>query len=215
MSKFVIPRLSHNFQQRYFVADSETEGLSLHLHRPWEIAYSIHQGNKVLAAKSLYPFYPDLKVGKRAAEITGFSMERYRDLATPKEDVWEEISSFLYHPDYLVVGHNFIGFDIFLIRRLAIDCGDWRGWKGYIEKVLDTLCLSRMHHNGTRPDMENFLGSQMQEIGRPARGSKKSNLSAMCKEFQIEVDPNKTHRGEYDCQLTNSVLNKLIYALDI
>ena len=207
-------RLSYNNKQKFFVADTETEGLSLFLHRPWEVAFTVHQGKNILESKALYPFFDDLKVGKMAAQITGFSMEKYLDLATPKEDVWEEVSSYLYSPEYLVVGHNFLGYDIFLLRTLARSCGDWRGWNGYIEKVIDTLCLSRMLHRGTRPDLNNMLGSQMKEIGRPPRGEKKSNLSAMCKELGIEVDATKTHQGSYDTFLTFQVLNQLIYKLD-
>lgn len=209
------PRLSYNNKQKILVADSETEGLSLVRHRPWEIAYSLTQGNKVIESKVLYPWFPDLKVGKRAAEVTGFSFEKYRDLSTPKEDVWEELKSYLYDPNILICGHNFIGFDIFMIRNLALACKDWPGWEGFIEKVIDTLCLSRMYHNGDKPDPNNFLASQLKEIGKPKRGSPKANLAAMAKCFNIEVDETKTHSGKYDTFLTSLVLNKLIYALDI
>lgn len=209
------PRLSYNNKIKYATMDCETEGISIALHRPWEIAFLISQGNKTLESKVLYPWFKDLNVGKRAAEVTGFNFEKYRDLATPKEDVWEEIKSYLYHPDYLIVGHNFLGFDIFLLRTLAKACNDWPGWDGYIEKVLDTLCLSRMYHNGTKPDPNNFLGSQLAQLGKPPRGAKKANLTAMAKEFSIPVDETKTHAALYDVTLCGTVLNKLIYALDI
>ncbi len=214
-SKFVMPRLSHNRAVKYAVLDCETEGLSLHLHRPWEIAIHVQQGNKTLESKVLYPWFPDLQVGAMAAKITGFQWEKYKDLATPKEDVWEEVASYLYSSEYLIVGHNYLGFDSSLIRTLALSCGNWRGWNGYIEKVIDTLCLARMFHDGTKPSAENFLGDQMKQIGKPKRGAKKANLSALCKEFGIEVDATKTHQGEYDTFLTGQVLNKLIYVLDI
>lgn len=213
MSNFKIPRLSYNRTQRIVICDTETEGLSLFRHRPWEIAYTVAQQEKIIETRVLYPWYPDLNVNPRAAMITGFTWEKYADLATPKEDVWEEISSILYDEKNLIVGHNFIGYDIFMLRRLAIDCKDWKGWS-YINRVICTLCWSRMYHQGERPDPNNMLGSQMKYIGKPPRGSKKATLSAMADHFNIPYEKEKLHAAEYDNSLCLAVFNKLVYALD-
>lgn len=213
-SKFVMPRLSHNRSQHVAIADSETENLNLHLARPWEIAYALAKGNEIYKTRCLYPWYPDLNVSPMAAKITGFKWEKYKDLAIPKEEVWEEIKSVIYDEKFLIVGHNFIGFDIFMIRRLALDCGDWCGWS-YINRVIDTLCWSRMYHNGERPDPNNNLGSLVRQLGKPPRGSKKSTLSAMADVFKIPYEKEKLHSAEYDLTLNFQVFNKLVYALDI
>ncbi len=209
-----IPRLSHNKHQKIILIDAETEGLSLHLHRPWQMAYSIWRDGKILKSRDLYPWYPDLDVNRRAAEITGFDWNVYREKAIDKELVWKEIAEYLYDDEFLVAGHNVIGFDFYMIKRLGLDSGDWRGFD-FSERTLDTLCLSRMLHQGTRPDLNNFFGSQLKEIGRPPRGSKKATLSAMADHFRVDYDKTKLHDASYDLFLNAQVMEKLIYALDI
>lgn len=207
-------RLSHNRTVKTVAFDTETESLSLFRSRPWQLAYSIVQNNKVLKTVERYPWFPDLNVSKGAAQITGFSWEKYKDLATPAEDVFEEFSEYLYNEEYLLAGHNIISFDFFMIKTLGLEAKMWKGWS-FAERAVDTLCLSRHYHNGTKPSSENFFGDQLKEVGRPARGSKKATLSAMAKEFKIEFDPSKLHDAAEDLKLNIGVLNKLIYALDI
>lgn len=207
-------RLSYNRTAKIVVFDTETESLSLITSRPWQLAYSIVQNNKILKTIERYPWFPDLKVSDAAARITGFNWEKYKSLATPAGEVFEEFAEYLYDDEYLLSGHNIISFDFFMIRNLALATGKWRGWS-FAERAVDTLCLSRMFHEGIKPDPNNFLGSQLQTVGKPKRGSKRATLSAMAKEFGVEFDPSKLHDAAEDLKLNIAVLNKLIYALDI
>lgn len=207
-------RLSYNRTVKTVVFDFETESLSLFRARPWQLAYSIVQNNKVLKTIERYPWFPDLSVSAEAARITGFNWEKYKDLCTPAEDVFEEFSEYLYNDDYLLAGHNIISFDFFIAKTLAMEVKKWKGWS-FSERAVDTLCLSRMFHEGIKPDPNNFFASQLKMVGKPKRGSKKATLSAMAKEFNIPFDPAKLHDAAEDLKLNIEVLNKLIYALDI
>jgi DNA polymerase III epsilon subunit-like protein len=206
-------RLSHNRAIKTVVFDTESESLSLFC-RPWQLAYSIVQNNKIIKTIERYPWFPDLKVSPKAAQITGFKWEKYKDLATPAADVFEEFAQYLYNDEYLLAGHNIISFDFPMVKSLGKAAGMWKGWS-FAERALDTLCLSRHYHNGTKPSSENFFGDQLKLIGKPPRGSKKATLSAMAKEFSIDFDPTKLHDAAEDIKLNVGVLNKLIYALDI
>ena len=63
--------------QKYITWDVETEGLNLVHSKPWQIAWIVCQGDKVLEKFDFYIKWDDLKVSEDAARITGFSREDY------------------------------------------------------------------------------------------------------------------------------------------
>ena len=210
----MIPKLSYNNKQEYCVLDKETESLNLFLARPWQIAFSLCKGNKVIQSFERYPLFEDLNVSKGAARVTGFSYEKYRDLAVPAIEVAEELSSIVEDPKYLIVAHNGLGFDFFIYRTLMKSMNLWKGW-GFINRAIDTLPLSRCYNAEEKFDTSNFLASQMKFLGRPKKGSKKANLGAMCKSLDIELDPSRQHDAVYDVEKTFELFDKLKYKLEI
>ena len=63
--------------QKYLVFDTETEGLNLINSRPWQVAWIVTQGDKVLEEHDVYVGWDDLEVSKDAARVTGFSKQDY------------------------------------------------------------------------------------------------------------------------------------------
>lgn len=214
MSKFVIPRLSHNRKTPILLFDYETTGLSLILARPWQLAFNISKGGKIIKEEEHYIWWDNLQMPEYLKKKIHFDEAKYRRLAKPADEVFEIFEKYLYDPEYLIAGHNIIGYDLGVHYSASKVLGRWKGWS-FMDRVIDTLCLARHLHNGTKPSADNFLGDCMKEIGRPPRGAKKANLGALCKEFGIEFSDQDAHDAKYDIEKNVEVLNKLIYALDI
>ena len=108
--------LRFNDKQKYLVFDFETCNLSLSSkdNKPWQLAFLVCQGNKVIEEHDYYIYWDDLKISKDAKKITGFSEKKYKDLAQPAEFVLEHFEKLLYSEEYIPVGHNIFGFDIYI-----------------------------------------------------------------------------------------------------
>jgi DNA polymerase III epsilon subunit-like protein len=214
MEKFSMPRLSYNRSAHICTFDLETESLNLHLARPWQLAFNISQNGKIIKEVERYIWWSDLNVSKGAAIATRFDYSKYKRLAQPADEVFAEFAQYIYNPDYLLAGHNIISYDASILRGWALRVNQWKGWS-FAERMIDTLCLSRIHNRGDKISAENFFADQVKEIGRPPRGAKKATLKAMGKSFGLEFDENALHDAGNDVRLNVKVLNKLIYALDI
>ena len=70
--------LRFNKKQKYLVFDTETEGLNLVSSKPWQIAWLIAEGDRIISKHDLYIDWPDLNVSPDAARVTGFSQAAYR-----------------------------------------------------------------------------------------------------------------------------------------
>ena len=72
-------------RQKYLVFDTETEGLNLVDSRPWQIAWIVAQGGKIIQKHDIYVRWDDLNVSKDAARVTGFSKDIYERTAIDAE----------------------------------------------------------------------------------------------------------------------------------
>ena len=69
------PLLRFNKKQRYIVFDTETEGLNLITSRPWQVAWLVVEGDKIVARNDRFIHWPNINVSEGAAKVTGFSMK--------------------------------------------------------------------------------------------------------------------------------------------
>ena len=67
--------LRFNKKQRYVVFDTETEGLNLVTSRPWQIAWLVVEGEKIIDKRDFFIHWPNLNVSEGAARVTGFSYD--------------------------------------------------------------------------------------------------------------------------------------------
>ena len=114
--------LRYNRNQKYIIFDTETEGLNLVKSKPWQAAWIVAQGNKIIKKYDKLIYWDDLNVSKDAARITGFSQSHYEKNAEDPKKVWDEFSKYLYDDSYKIVGQNLLGFDVYMIdvwRKVA------------------------------------------------------------------------------------------------
>ena len=117
------------FQKKKFLfLDFETFNLALHdsLNLPWQVATILmetkdnNNGKIINEETSRHDLYlkwdTDLKIGKEAKRITGYSETKFKQKCIPEEEGFEIIYNQVEECDYLV-GHNVLGFDIFLLRN--------------------------------------------------------------------------------------------------
>lgn len=199
--------------QKYIIFDFETESLNLYLARPWQLAFALYQGNKKIKSYDLYIDWPDIQVSKEAAIITRFNINHYRSAAKPPKEVLALFEKYLYDPDYLIIGHNILNYDIMIHNTLRRLCGLPADYS-YLERCLDTNCLAKAHKKEIKYGGEDRLLWQFKLLNFREKGLKTS-LSTMCKDFSIDVDPNKQHDAIYDIDINMQVFQKLIWSFEI
>ncbi len=207
--------LRYRDDQKYLLLDGESNGLNLHASQPWQIAYAICTNKQIEATVVRYPKWPDFVMSDEAAQVTRFDMKDYLSRAEDPNDVLTDFEALLFDPQYLILGHNLLGFDAYLIqtwRRLCDRKEDW----SFVPRIIDTLCLSRAYRFGIAPDHENLIAWQykMLTIRSKAKGMGAS-LGAMAREFQIEYDERKAHGALYDIEVNHKVFSRLIWEVEI
>ena len=106
------------YDQKYIVFDTETEGLNLHSSRPWQIAWIVCQGYKVLETHNRFLSFNDLNIPDVVKKLTGFSWDVYNKKKESPKKVLEDFESYIYDPQYKIIGQNLLGFDVYMISQL-------------------------------------------------------------------------------------------------
>ena len=90
-------------------------------------------GDDIKSSKDFYiKWDTHLKIGAEAARITRYSQETMNKRGVSPEDVYPTIKDWLDNADY-IVGHNILGFDIYLIKGLYEHMGD--DWSHLTKKL--------------------------------------------------------------------------------
>jgi DNA polymerase III epsilon subunit-like protein len=194
----------------------ETEGLNLKYSRPWQLSYLVCEGNKIIEEKDEFIWWDDLNINPEAQRICGFNYENYKSKCKiSKEEILKRFDEILYDKEYSVIGHNILGYDVFIHNVLRRACG-FKTDYSYVDRVIDTLCMSKAYKENDlkKTNGENILSWQYKWLTYVKRGLK-TNLGAMAKELDIPFDETKAHDGLYDIKINFEVYNKLIYKLEI
>lgn len=213
------------FQKKKFLfLDFETFNLALHdsVNLPWQVATILLQVeendngrlcNNEISRHDLYlKWNTDLKIGKGAKEITGYTETKFRQRCIPEEEAFNTIYDQVEDCDYLV-GHNVLGFDIFLLRNWYRKHGKSYGHLPY--KVIDTLSVARSISLDYpyKSNEVSMLDFQMKMLSIRKKGMRTS-LGALGKSNGIEHDYAKLHDALVDLELNIKVWDKLKYQID-
>lgn len=199
--------------QKYLIIDTETEGLNLVRSRPWQCAWITTVGKNIVEKNDRYIKWDNLQVSEGAAKITGFSEEQYLRRAEDPKKVWRDLSKYLFDPEYIVIGQNILGFDVYMLNIWLKGIGQNSDYS-YLPRVIDTKSLSTAIFKNILPDRQNFLSWQYKLLNHKEKGLKTSQAS-MLKHYNIPHDPKKLHDALYDIEMTFQIFLKQIYDIEV
>jgi DNA polymerase III alpha subunit (gram-positive type) len=205
--------LRFNKNQRYVVFDTETEGLNLVTSRPWQIAWLVAQGDKIISRTDRFIHWPSLNVSEGAARITGFSQKEYEKKSRSPNQVWEEFSKDLFDKNNIIIGQNLLGFDVYMVDI-------WR--KGlsepldqeYISRIIDTKALATAIAKNIPYTSGDFINWQYRLLHYRERGLKTSQ-AFLLKHYGIDHDPKRLHDALYDIEMNFKIFQKQLFDLEL
>jgi len=209
--------LRYNKNKELVFIDCETLNLCLNecYNLPWQIAMLKVKGSKIIDSKDLYiKWDTDLKISKEAAEITKYNPQKVEDMGVSPKSAFEQVKDWLDKSDR-IVGHNILGFDIYLLRILYKKFGEIEGYKKLVYKIIDTNAIAKGIKFGTPySPKEDFLPYQYRMHHTIKRGVK-TNLTALGKENKIDHDYGNLHDALVDLELNLKVWDILKWQVEI
>lgn len=171
------------------------------------------KGDKIIASKDFYiKWNTHLKISKEAARITRYSQTDMNKRGLPPEEVFPTVQEWLDDADY-IVGHNLLGFDIYLIKDYYAYMG--QDYKHLVNKIVDTYAIAKGVKIDNRFSPEDkFIEYQYRVLDIRKKGVKTS-LVALGKEFEISHNYSKLHDALVDLELNVKVWNKLKWHVEI
>jgi len=195
--------------------DCETYNLCLSFchNVAWQISMISTDGTYKKDERDFYiKWDTPFKISDDAKRITRYNESFVNKNGKEPKDVFPIIKKWLDGADY-IVGHNIIGFDIYLIKEMYKMFGE--DYKHLVPKLIDTNCIAR----GVKMEIpykpeEDFIEYQYRIVNTRRKGIR-SSLTLLGKEFNIEHDYDKLHNAIVDLELNLKVWNKLKYALEL
>tara|TARA_Y100001938_G_scaffold148199_1_gene231263 strand:- start:2935 stop:3573 length:639 start_codon:yes stop_codon:yes gene_type:complete len=195
--------------------DCETYNLCLNFchNVAWQISMISTDGTHKKDERDFYiKWDTPFKISDDAKRITRYNESFVNKNGKEPKDVFPIIKKWLDGADY-IVGHNIIGFDIYLIKEMYKMFGE--DYKHLVPKLIDTNCIAR----GIKMEIpykpeEDFTEYQYRIVNTRRKGVR-SSLTALGKEFNIDHDYDKLHNAIVDLELNLKVWNKLKYALEL
>ena len=195
--------------------DLETFNLCLNFchNLPWQIGMIKSKGGEKIDSKNFYiKWDTNLKISDSAAKITRYDHRKVEKNGHKIHDIFPTIKDWLDHSDY-IVGHNILGFDLYLIKELYEEMGC--SWKHLLLKILDTNCLARGIKYGIPYKRNDDILEYQYKILNLKRKDVKSSLTFLGKEYLINHDYESLHDALNDLDLNLKVWNKLKWQIEI
>lgn len=202
--------------QKYVVFDFETCSLNLvsEENKPWQLAFMVYEGARLIERNDYYIHWDDLKLSAGARKVTGFSDSKYKKKAQDASLVLDHFERYLYDPDYIKLGHNILGFDIYIhniYRKLLGKPTDY----SYLSECLDTLCLAKAIAKDIKITEDDELLSWQFKLNSIYERGLRLNLGACCKEYDVKLDKAKLHDALYDIEKNYEVFTKMLWKIEI
>ena len=200
-----------NKNKKFVLFDYETCGLNLASldNKPWQLAFLVADQNQIFEKKDFYIKWEKLNISDEAKKITGFKEDKYLSKAVDPSVVLNEVEKFFYDSEFDVVGHNILGFDIYIHNIHRILCNKKPDYS-YLDRSIDTNSLAKAKSMGIDLNGENFFfwQSKLQKIRKKGL---KTSLKYLCKHYQVDFDESKLHDALYDITKNYEVFKKLIW----
>jgi DNA polymerase III epsilon subunit-like protein len=202
--------------RKYISLDCESCNLNLldRANKPWQWAWVEFTLDKVISRKDFYVKWPKLKVSKDAARITGFYQHNIDVNGVDPAVVLEELDKVIYNPEYTLLIHNGLGFDVYLHSIHRREFGKPVDYS-YLSRVLDTNALAKAMALGIKPrEGESLLAFQYKMTNFVRKGLR-SSVQFLCGELDIPHDPKAAHDAKYDVEQLMYIWKKLVWQLEI
>ncbi|NBP57734.1 hypothetical protein EBU71_14610 [bacterium] len=207
--------LRYDKTKKFVFIDCETFNLCLNFchNLPWQIAMIKAEGDKKVDQKNFYiRWETDLQISEDAARITRYDHKKVeKDGYCPKE-IFPTIKDWLDNADY-IVGHNILGFDIYLIKEYYKFMGC--DWSHLINKIIDTNALAKGIKCNTPFEKQDNLIEYQYKMYHAKRKNIRTSLGLLGKENGIEHNYEELHNAINDLDLNLKVWNKLKWQINI
>ena len=206
--------LRFRHDQKYCVIDTETEGLNLYNTKSWQVSFFLCQGNEIISKHNYFPFFKDLNIPRELRYKIHFDPNEYQQRAIPLKDFLDVLTPIIYDPEYVIIGHNILGFDIYCLNILRKELGLKPDYS-FVNRVIDTMCLAKAWKlkENCPNSVENVLSWQYKLLSVKQRLG--VGLTKIAKDLGVEADETKAHDALYDIQMTWGVFQKLIHQMDV
>ncbi len=205
--------LRFNKKQKYIVFDFETENLALCLARPFQLSWVVYENNQITQKEDHMLYWKDLNVSADAARITRFDYNLWKEKAKDPLQVLKNFENYLYNPEYLILGANLFGYDVYVhntLRRILGLKSDF----SYLDRVLDIQCIQKGIYIGLKSIPENRTAWQYQMYHYVKKGVKTS-VKHLCGLYDIPYDENKAHDAMIDNLYCLEIFKKQMMTIDI
>lgn len=207
--------LRYDKKKTLVFVDCETFNLCLNFchNLPWQIAMIKVKGDQKIDEKNFYlKWQTDLKISQDAARITRYDHKKVQKEGYDPKEIFPTIKDWLDHADY-IIGHNTIGFDIYLIKEYYKSMGC--NWHHLVNKFIDTNAIARGIKYGISYSPKESLIEYQYKIYHTRKKNIKSSLTALGKENGIEHDYDRLHDAINDLDLNIKVWNKLKWQIEV
>jgi DNA polymerase III epsilon subunit-like protein len=206
--------LRFNFNQKYIVFDWETNGLNLCKTLPWQLGFVTCKGKNITGKFERKIWWPDYEMSDEVAMLNHFYRPQYEKEARDPLEVLEEFDSYLYDPEYIIVGQNVLGFDVYVHNTYRLAMGKPSDYS-YLDRVIDTKAISMAIAKGSkRPPKDDILAWQYTFLNHRERGIKTSQ-GHMLKHYNIPHQPELLHNSIYDVEMTFEILKRQLFEVEI
>lgn len=210
------PMLRFNKDQKYICFDFETCHLNIvsETNKPWQLSYLIAEGSNTVKEVDNYIYWDNLQISQEAKDITHFNESVYKQKATDPKEALELFESYLYNKDYIIVGQNLLGFDVYIhniYRKLMGKKTDF----SYVNRIIDTNCIAKaIKKNLKYQKQEDFICWQYKLNDFREKGLKTS-IRAQLKDYKIDFDEHMLHNSMYDVRMNFKIFLKQIWQIEI
>lgn len=203
--------------KNYLVFDYETCNLNLTANnKPWQLAFLVIENNKIVESKDYWLKWDELHVSPEAAKITGFTEAKYKKKATCPKAALDHLEKYLYDDSYLKVGHNLLGFDVYMhnLHRKLVDSTAQADYS-YTEHLVDTLCLAKALKKRIKLDKDDDFLAWQYRLNHLIERGLSCNLKQCCKDFDVDFDEKMLHDALYDINVNFEVFKKMIWEIEV
>jgi DNA polymerase III epsilon subunit-like protein len=160
-----------------------------------------------------FVYWDNLNVSAGAAKVTRFDYNIWKNKAKDPLTVINAFNNYLYNPEYLIVGANLFGFDVYIINNVHRLLGLKTDYS-YISRILDIQCIQKGIYAGLKSIPENRTAWQYQMYHTVKKGVKTS-VKHLCGLYDIPFDEFKAHDAVYDNEKCFEIFKKQLLTIDI